>query len=96
MNKQGEVAFKRLSDEHDVHVLLCPALLNEFNGMKYAYVHTITRQYTLANGAFQIEHPEKAADANATNLAAVESVLRTYQAILQQKPAAKAKTSMTY
>jgi carboxypeptidase Q len=92
VNKQGEAAFKRLSDVHDVHVLLCPALLSEFNGMKYAYSHTITRQYMLASGAFQIENPEKAADAKATNLAAVESVLKTYQAILQQKPDAKAKT----
>jgi hypothetical protein len=91
VNKQGEAAFKRLSDVHDVHVLLCPALLSEFNGMKYAYAHTITRQYMLASGAFQIENPDKTADAKATALAAVESLLKTYQAILQQKPDAKAK-----
>jgi hypothetical protein len=92
VNKQGEAAFKRLSDVHDVHVLLCPALLGEFNGMKYVYAHTITRQYMLASGAFQIENPDKAADTKATNLAAVESVLKTYSAILQQKPDAKSKT----
>jgi hypothetical protein len=90
VNKQGEAAFKRLSDVHDVHVLLCPALLSEFNGMKYTYAHTITRQYMLASGAFQIENPDKA-DATATALAGVESVLKTYQAILQQKPDAKVK-----
>lgn len=91
VNKQGEAALKRVSDVHDFHVLLCPALLNEFNGMKYAYAHTITRQYMLASGAFQIENPDKTADTKATNLAGVESVLKTYQAILQQKPDAKAK-----
>lgn len=91
VNRQGEAAFKRLSDVHDVHVLLCPALLSEFNGMKYAYAHTITRQYMLASGAFQIEDPDKAADAKTTALAAVESVLKTYQGILKQKPGAKAK-----
>lgn len=91
VNKQGEPAFKRLSDVHDVHVLLCPALLNEFNGLKYAHAHTITRQYMLASGAFQIENPDKAGDGKATALAAVESVLKTYQAILKQKPDAKAK-----
>ena len=91
VNQQGEATFKRISDVHDVHVLLCPALLNEFNGMKYTYAHAITRQYMLASGAFQIENPDKAADAKATALAAVESVLKTYQAILQQKPDAKAK-----
>ncbi len=90
-NKQGEAAFKRMSDAHDFHVLLCPALLTEFNGMKYAYAHTITRQYMMASGAFQIENPDKAADGKATALAGVESALKTYQNILQQKPDAKAK-----
>jgi carboxypeptidase Q len=91
VNKQGEVALKQVSDAHDIHVPLCPALLSEFNGMKYTYSHTITRQYMLASTAFLIENPDKAADTNAMNLAAVESVLKTYQAILQQKPDAKAK-----
>jgi hypothetical protein len=91
VNTQGEAAFKRMSDVHDFHVLLCPALLTEFNGMKYAYAHTITRQYMMASGAFQIENPDKVADGKAIALAAVESVLKTYQAILQQKPDAKAK-----
>jgi hypothetical protein len=91
VNKQGEAAFKRMSDVHDFHVLLCPALLTEFNGMKYAYAHTITRQYMMASGAFQIENPDKAADGKTVALAAVESVLKTYQAVLQQKPDAKAK-----
>jgi hypothetical protein len=91
VNKQGEAALKRLSDVHDIHVPLCPALLSEFNGMKYTYSHTITRQYMLSSAAFMIENPDKAADTNAMNVAAVESVLKTYQAILQQKPDAKAK-----
>ena len=91
VNKQSEAALKRLSDVHDIHVPLCPVLLSEFNGMKYTYSHTITRQYMLASAAFLIENPDKAADTNATNLAAVESVLKTYQGILQQKPDAKAK-----
>jgi len=91
VNKQGEAAFKRLSDVHDVHVPLCPTLLTEFNGMKYAYAHTITRQYMMASGAFIIENPDKASDIKALNLAAVESVLKTYQAILKQKPDAKSK-----
>jgi hypothetical protein len=91
VNQQGEAVFKRLSDVHDVHVLLCTALLTEFNGMKYMYSHTITRQYMLASATFQIENPDKAADMKATTLAAVQSVLKTYQAILTQKPDAKAK-----
>ena len=78
-----------MSDAHDIHVSLCPALLSEFNGMNYAYAHTITRQYMLASAAFIIENPGKAGDTKAMNLAAAESVLKSYSAILQQKPEAK-------
>jgi hypothetical protein len=91
LDKQGESALKQVSDAHDIHVPLCPSLLSEFNGMKYAYAHTITRQYMLASAAFIIENPGKARDTKAMNLTAVESVLKTYSAILQQKPEAKAK-----
>lgn len=91
VNKDGEWALNRLSNAHDIHVPLCPALLGEFNDAKYKYRHEITRQYMLASGAFIIENPDKAADTKAINLAAVGSVLNVYTAILQQKPDAKSK-----
>jgi hypothetical protein len=92
VNKDGEWALNRLSDAHDIHVPLCPALLGEFNDAKYKYRHAITRQYMLASGAFLIENPAKAGDVAAMNVAAVESVLKVYSAILPQKPDAKWKT----
>jgi len=91
VNKDGEWAFNRLSEVHDIHVPLCPALLGEFNDAKYKYRHQITRQYMLASGAFLIENPAKAGDVAALNVAAVESVLKVYSGILQQKPDAKWK-----
>jgi hypothetical protein len=91
VNKDGEWALTRLSDAHDIHVPLCPALLGEFNDAKYKYRHQITRQYMLASGAFLIENPAKAGDAAAMNVAAVGSVLKVYSAIFQQKPDAKWK-----
>jgi len=91
VNKDGEWALNRLSDAHDIHVPLCPALLGEFNDAKYKYRHAVTRQYMLASGAFLIENPAKAGDVAAMNVAAVESVLKVYSAILQQKPDAKWK-----
>jgi hypothetical protein len=91
VNSQGESALKQVSNAHDIHVPLCPAPLSGFSGMKYVYAHTITRQYMLASTAFLIENPDKVNDHNAMNLAAVESVLKAYTSILQQKPDAKAK-----
>ena len=92
VNKDGEAALNALGNAHDIHVPLCPALLGEFNDAKYKYRHEITRQYMLASGAFIIENPTKAGDTNAMNLAAVESVLKVYSGVLQQKPGAKWKT----
>ena len=46
-NRDGEWALNQLSDAHDIHVPLCPALLGEFNDAKYKYRHEITRQYML-------------------------------------------------
>ena len=91
VNKDGEWALNRLSEAHDIHVPLCPALLGEFNDAKYKYRHEITRQYMLASGAFLIENPAKAGDVAAMNVAAVGSVLKVYSAILQQKSDAKSK-----
>jgi len=80
-NKDGEWALNRLNDAHDIHVPLCSSLLVELN----------VRQYMLASGAFLIENPTKAGDTHAMNVAAVESVLKVYSAILQQKSDAKWK-----
>ncbi|MGH7744543.1 MAG: hypothetical protein ACREQ5_06955 [Candidatus Dormibacteria bacterium] len=87
----GEALADALAERFAVHVPLCPALLGEFNDAKYRYRHEVTRQYMLASGAFIIENPAKAGDTNAMNLAAVESVLKVYSGILQQKPDAKWK-----
>jgi hypothetical protein len=91
VSKEGEKSLQRVIEVHDFHVPLCPAFFADFNAMKYTYAHAITRQFMLASAAFLIENPGRADDRNAMNLAAMESVLKAYAAILQQKPDAKAK-----
>src|SRR5262249_4751554 len=90
-NKDGESALNGLSNAHDIHVPLCPALLGQFNDQSYKSHHEIARNYMLGSGAFVIENPDKAADTTAVNLAAVESTLKVYSGIVQQKPDAKWK-----
>jgi PBP1b-binding outer membrane lipoprotein LpoB len=91
LNKEAEKALKRLIEVHDVHVAICGAVFSDLNTAKNKYSGQITRQYMLASGAFVIENPDRATDAAATNLSAVQSVLKVYAAILQQKPDAKLK-----
>lgn len=90
LNQQGDAALQRLMAVHDVDAALCVPLLRELNGMNYLYRRRLARQYMLAGGVFVIENPGKAADTKAVNLDAMESVLKAYQAILRQKPDAKA------
>jgi hypothetical protein len=92
LNKQGEAALKQVTDAHDVHITLCTPFFSEFNALKYTYSHAIVRQFMLASAASVIENPDKTADSNAMNRSTIESVLKTYQAILQQKPDARSKT----
>jgi hypothetical protein len=70
---------------------LCQGYFEEFRGLHYTYQHAILRQYMLAAAAFQVEHPDKAGDYFATNLYAVESVLKTYNTIVAAKPDEKSK-----
>lgn len=91
VNNEGEKALQRVMEVKDFHVPLCPAFFGDFNTMKYAYAHAITRQFMLATAAFLIENPGKQDDRNTMNTTAIESVLKTYSSILQQKPDAKSK-----
>jgi len=91
VNKDGDWALQRVTDVHDFHVSLCASLFTEFRNLQYTYQHAILRQYLLASAAFQIEDSHKARKLNATSLYAVVSVLKTYQAILAQKPEARSE-----
>jgi hypothetical protein len=53
VNKDGKSALNRLGNAHYIHVPLCPALPVGCNDAKCEY-REITRQYTLASGAFII------------------------------------------
>jgi len=89
LNKDAEVALKRLIEVTDVHITVCSPVFVNVTESNYKYKNEVTRQYTLGSAAFVLESPSKASDANAVNFAAVQSVLKFYGAILQQKPNAK-------
>ncbi len=92
VSQEGDKVLQRVMEVHDFHVPSCVAFFTEFNTMKYTYAHTIMRQFMLSSAAYLIENADKANDRNAMNQAAIESVLKTYAAILQQKPGARSKT----
>jgi hypothetical protein len=91
LDNEGEAAVKQVADVKDFHVLLCPQLYSLFGSLKSPHRHTLARQFMLASAAYTVENPDLAAGTHALYVAAAESVLKTYQAILKREPDARDK-----
>jgi hypothetical protein len=73
----------------DISVEVCPGYLEPLVGSKKNYSSEIFAQTMFSSAAFIIEHPDQAKNRVAVNLAGVEGALKTYEAILKEKPKAK-------
>ena len=78
-----------LIEAPDITVNLCTNILGESKKLKGDYESELVTQLTYSQAKFLIENPGKAQDEAAVFLAAVEGVLRTWQAIKAAKPKAK-------
>ena len=75
----------------DIVVRPCGALLGPVvgAGTKDDYSAELQSQMMYAQAALVIENPERTNDVHAMYVASVESALKTYEAILKKKPAAR-------
>ncbi|HSY93263.1 MAG TPA: hypothetical protein VK812_18010 [Candidatus Binatus sp.] len=89
LRSEREWAIKWLIEVPDIHVGMCPTILGDYH--KYKYSSEITTQLMLAGAEFAIENPDQAKDQSAQYVAAAESALKAYSAILQQDPKARSK-----
>jgi hypothetical protein len=72
----------------DISIEVCN-YLGPVLGSKKDYAAEIFTQTMFSSAAFIIEHPDRAKDKVAVNLAGVEGALRFYEAVLKAKPKAK-------
>lgn len=80
-------AVKWLIDAPDVSVSVCNDPLGSGGREPYPYAAEIVFQNMFSMGAFAIEHPEAAGDAQ--QMAGVEGALNAYRSILKEKPDAR-------
>lgn len=85
---RGKLLFF-LTEVPDISVTLCTNVFGESNKFKGDYQAELMGQTAYSQAKFIIEHPDKAQDEAAVQLAGVEGVLRTWQAIKAAKPKAK-------
>lgn len=67
-----------------VSVMVCSLILGVEE--KYKYSSELISQYTIGMAAFKLANPERAKDEDAAQLAGVESAIRAYEAIVNEKP----------
>ncbi len=91
------MAVRYVIETSDVSVLICGGdITKPFLDEKNKNSTELIGQYTIAMAAFKLENPSRKDDENAAQLAALESVLRTYEAMLREKPKSKHALMDTY
>ena len=73
----------------DIEVPMCPNIAGPILDESKNYANEIAMQQSYSSAAFIIENPDKAKDRVQVILAGVEGMLKTYEAILKDKPKAK-------
>ncbi|MEP6903074.1 MAG: hypothetical protein ABJA66_15085 [Actinomycetota bacterium] len=83
-------AIKWASETTAVTVIVCGGTGGVLLDKKIKFGGELLGQYLISMTAFKLQNPDKANDENAAQLAGMESVVRTYEAMLKENPKAKA------
>ncbi|HRI04688.1 MAG TPA: hypothetical protein PLL77_13175 [Pyrinomonadaceae bacterium] len=84
-----EWGFKWLIETDDVSVSLCTDTMKLIPEKKNRFKSELLMQFSFGMAVFKLENPDQKSDEKAANLAGIESVLRTYEAMLASNDKAK-------
>ena len=84
-----EWGFRYLVETKDVSVTLCSDMMNLIPEKKNKYKSELTMQFTFGMGVFKLENPDQKDDESAAQLAGIESMLRSYEAMRSEKSKAQ-------
>lgn len=82
-------AMRYVIETDDVSVIICTQVLSAVMEKKNKNADELLAQYTMAMAAFKLSNPDKSKDDNAAQLAGMESMLRSYENMIKEKPKAK-------
>ena len=82
-------AIRWVIETDEVSITVCGNAFGPFLDKKNKASTEATAAYTIGMAAFKLEHPEKASDENAAQLAGIETALKLYEAYVKEKPKAK-------
>ena len=84
-----ESGFRWLIETDQVNVAVCGGMLKLIPEKKKKFKSELLMQQTFGMGVFKLENPDKKDDEKAAQLAGIESMLRAYEAIVQENEKAK-------
>jgi len=87
--KYREWGFLYVAETKDVSVKVCTDTIKPVMDKKFKYNTELMIHHSLAMAAFKLENPSKADDEAAAQLAGLESALKSYEAMIKEKPKAK-------
>ena len=87
--KYREWGFLYVAETKDVSVKICTDTIKPVMDKKFKYNSELMIHHALAMAVFKFENPAKADDELAAQLAGLESTLRSYEAMVKEKPKAK-------
>ncbi len=82
-------AMRYVIETDDVSVTVCTQILSAVMDKKNKNADGLLAQYTIAMAAFKLANPDKTKDDNASQLAGMESMLRSYENMVKEKPKTK-------
>jgi hypothetical protein len=84
-----EWGFKWLADTDDVTITVCSEMLKLIPEKKNKFKSELFMQLNFGIAVFKLENPDRKTDEAAATLAGLESVLRTYEAMIVENEKAK-------
>jgi len=91
-NRDAEMALQEIKQDVEFHMELGPAFFSfvrDLNSSGYPYQAQMVRLYMLGSSAYLVETGRN--DTNASSVAALTSVVKGYNAVLQKQPTARTK-----
>jgi hypothetical protein len=86
VRKQG---FLYVAETDEVSVVVCSGTMKMIPEKKNKFKGELLIQLTLGMAVFKLENPDRKTDEDAAQLAGVESMLRTYEAMIAENEKAK-------
>lgn len=84
-----ENAFLYLVETKDVSVVVCTDVTKDALKKKNKFGGELLMQYSFGTAVFKLSNPDRKDDENAAQLAGIESMLKSYEAMVAENPKAK-------